>query len=324
VAAAFERFVDAETFSDSQIAKLVSALQVDILVDLNGFTGAGRTGIFAMRPAPIQMNYLGYPGTLGADYMQYIIADRVVIPDSRRECYSEKIVYLPNSFMANDDGLTISDAVVTRSDLGLPPSGFVFCCFNSMYKIGPRMFDAWMHVVRSVEGSVLWLGENNPRVMQNLRNEAAARAVDPERLIFAERVPELPDHLARLRLADLFLDTLPYNAHATACHALWAGVPVLTCLGDTFAGRVAASLLDALDVPDLITTEPEAYEALAIELATQHLKLEGIRQKVANNRCTTPLFDTKLFTRHIEEAYRLVYERHREGLPPDHVCVSRP
>jgi protein O-GlcNAc transferase len=319
----FEHFIDAGHQSDRRIAELIKDREIDILVDLSGFTGGGRPGIFAQRSAPVQVNYIGYPGTLGADYIDYIIADEIVIPWDRRGCYSEKIVCLPDSFLVNDATLAISDAVPTRADQELPPDGFVFCCFNNNYKITPAVFDSWMRILDSVEGSVLWVAENGPDATRNLRNEAAARGVDAERLIFANRLPLLADHLARLRLADLFLDTLPYNAHATACHALWAGVPVLTCVGETFAGRVAASLLNAIHLPELVTTAPEVYEALAIELAMHPAKLGEIKSKLAAHRLTTPLFDTRRFTEHIEAAYIAMHERHLAGLPPDHISVSR-
>jgi protein O-GlcNAc transferase len=323
VEGAFERFIDASMQSDDEVAHLIKRLQVDVLVDLNGFTGGGRTGIFARRSAPIQINYLGYPGTSGADYMDYIIADRIVIPEDRRDCYSEKVIYLPDCYLVNDAAASISDRVVSRGNMGLPPAGFVFCCFNNNFKITPQVFSSWMRILGKVEGSVLWLAEVGPEVARNLRMEAAARGVDPARLVFAERLPLLADHLARLRLADLFLDTLPYNAHATACHALWAGVPVLTCRGETFAGRVAASLLLAVNLPELITDTPETYESLAVELTLDLSKLAEIRRRLASNRLICPLFDTRRFTRHTEAAYRAVYERHLAGLGPDHVQVSR-
>jgi protein O-GlcNAc transferase len=305
------------------VARLIRGLQIDVLVDLNGFTGGGRTGIFARRCAPIQINYLGYPGTSGADYMDYIIADQIVIPQDRRDCYSEKVIYLPDCYLVNDSAAPISDRVVTRRDRGLPASGFVFCCFNNNFKITPQVFNSWMRVLGMVEGSVLWLAAVGPEVARNLRMEAVARGVNPARVVFAERLPLLADHLARLRLADLFLDTLPYNAHATACHALWAGVPVLTRRGETFAGRVAASLLQAMDLPELITDTPQGYESLAVELALDPSRLAEFRRRLAGNRLVRPLFDTERFARHIEAAYRAACERHFAGLPPDHLQVSR-
>ncbi len=292
--ASFERFIEAQPYSDSQIANLIKELEIDILVDLAGFTTNSRTSIFAKRPAPIQVNYLGYPGTMGAEYIDYIIADRIVIPEDQHEFYSEKIAYLPSSYQVNDAKRSIADRAFTRTELGLPLTGFVYCCFNNNYKITPRVFDSWMRILKQVEGGVLWLLEGNAKAASNLRKEAVARGVDAERLIFANHMP-LPDHLARHRLADLFLDTLPYNAHTTASDALWAGLPVLTCLGETFAGRVAASLLNAIGLPELISATLEAYEQMAIDLATQPENLAVIKRKLAENRRGTPLFDTKLF-----------------------------
>ena len=316
----FEHFIDAKALSDAEIASRISEAEIDILIDLKGFTQDARTNVFAQRPAPIQVNYLGYPGTMGASYIDYIIADQTVIPDECRKFYSEKVAVLPNTYQVNDRKRVISDKAFTRSDVGLPSQGFVFCCFNSKYKITPRIFDRWMRILKQVEGSVLWLLEDNTSAASNLKKEAVARGVSSERLVFAKRMP-LPEHLARHKLADLFLDTLPYNAHTTASDALWAGLPVLTCIGETFAGRVAASLLNAIHLPELITTTPEAYEQTAVDLATHPEKLAAIRHKLAENRLTTPLFDTKRFTKHIEVAYTMMYERHQAGLAPDHIIV---
>jgi len=242
------------------------------------------------------------------------------IPENSKQYYLEKIVYLPTSYQVNDSKRSISDKAFTRTQLGLPPTGFVFCSFNNNYKITPRIFDCWMRILKQVESSVLWLLEDNPTAASNLRKEATTRGVNPERLIFAKRLL-LAEHLARHRLADLFLDTLPYSAHTTASDALWAGLPVLTCLGETFAGRVAASLLNAIGLPELIAATPEAYEQMAIDLATHPEKLAVIKRKLAENRLTTPLFDTKLFTKHIEAAYIAMYERHQAGLAPDHISI---
>jgi len=318
--AAFEHFIDARNYTDVQIADLVRGLEIDILIDLKGFTADSRTGILARRSAPIQVNYLGYPGTMGAPYIDYIVADQIVIPKTQWGFYSEKVVFLPNSYQVNDTKRSIADKALTRAELALPPTGFVFCCFNNNYKITPRIFDCWMRILKQVEGSVLWLLEDNANAASNLRKEAAARDVSTERLIFAKRMP-LPEHLARHRLADLFLDTLPCNAHTSASDALWAGLPVLTSLGETFAGKVAASLLNAIRLPELITTTLEAYERMAIDLVMHPERLAIIKRKLAENRLTTPLFDTKLFTRHIEAAYRTMYERHQAGLAPDHIDV---
>jgi protein O-GlcNAc transferase len=316
------RFIDVETFSDEQIANVVRSSEVDILVNLMGFTADSRTAIFAERPAPIQANYLGYAGTMGAPYIDYILADRFVIPEGKRESYSENVVYLPDSFMANDSKRKISERSPHRSECNLPETGFVFCSFNNSYKIGPHIFDIWMRLLRKVDNSVLWLSNTTETAIRNLRREAQNRGVDPSRLVFAQQVHHNEDHLARHELADLFLDTLPYNAHTTASDALWAGLPVLTCLGGTFAGRVAASLLNAIGLPELITTTPEAYENKAIDLATYPEKMAIIKAKLAGNRLTTALFDTKRFTKHIEAAYVAMYERYQAGLAPDHIVVD--
>jgi predicted O-linked N-acetylglucosamine transferase (SPINDLY family) len=321
VKASFERFVDARSYSDEQIADLIKALEIDIVVDLMGFTTDSRTGIFARRPAPVQAHYLGYPGTMGARYIDYLIADRVVVPDNQREFYSEKLVLLPDSYLVNDRKRAIADRTFTRTELGLPLDGFVFCCFNNNHKITPRVFDCWMRILGQVEGSVLWLFQDNAKAADNLKRQALARGVNAERLIFAGRMPP-SDHLARHRVADLFLDTLPYNAHTTAADALWAGLPVLTCLGETFVGRVAASLLNAIGVPELITTTPEDYEALAVRLSTRPDELAAIRTRLEAHRLTTPLFDTQRFTAYIEAAYTAMHARHRAGLAPDHIAIS--
>ncbi len=318
--AAFEHFIDAKTYSDNQISSLVKELEVDILVDLMGFTGDSRTGLFARRPAPIQVNYLGYPGTMGTQYIDYIIADRIVIPEDQQDFYAEKVVYLPNSFQPTDRKRRIADKTFTRAEAGLPQEGFVFCCFNSNYKITPGVYDSWMRILNHVDDSILWLVAQSPTVERNLRNETVARGVNAERLIFAPLMA-LPEHQARLRLADLFLDTLPYNAGTTASDMLWAGLPVLTRIGDTFVGRMAASVLNAIRMPELVTTTPEAFEQMAIDLATHPEKMATIKHKLTENRLTTPLFDTKLFTKHIEAAYTAMYERHKADLAPDHIVI---
>ena len=320
--AAFDKFIDVRNMSDRDVALLARSLEIDIGVDRDGFTDGARTSIFAMRVAPIQVNYLGYPGTMGADYIDYLIADSTLIPTSHQPHYAEKIVYLPNSYQPNDRKRQISDRLFTRSELGLPQEGFVFCCFNNNYKIIPDTFDSWMRILGQIDGSVLWLLGGSQTVSKNLRHEARARGIDPGRLVFAPRI-KLPDHLARHRMADLFLDTLPYNAHTTASDALWTGLPVLTQIGETFAARVAASLLNALHLPELVTTTREAYEALAVELATNPAKLASLKRKLADNRLTAPLFDTELFTKHIEAAYTAMYERYHADFPPDHIYVPK-
>jgi predicted O-linked N-acetylglucosamine transferase (SPINDLY family) len=320
VQASFERFIDTQTYSDEQIANLVKELEIDILVDLMGYTTDSRTGVLARRAAPIQVNYFGYSGTMGVDYIDYLIGDQTIIPNNQRQFYSENIVYLPHSFLPPDHKRRISDKSFPRPDAGLPEKGFVFCCFNNHYKITPGVFDSWMRILSKVEGSVLWLLETNPTAESNLRKEATARHVNPERLVFAGHMPPA-DHLARHHLADLFLDTLPYNAHTTASEALWTGLPVLTLSGETFAGRVAASLLTAIQMPDLITTTAQDYERLAIDLATNPEQLKALKRRLAENRHSTPLFDTASFTRHIEKAYTTMHRRHLDGLARDDIAV---
>ena len=321
VCAAFDQFVDIRNEADRDVALLSRNMEIDIAVDLKGYTRDARVGIFACRAAPLQASYLGYPGTTGADYFDYLIADNTLIPDSNRQHYSEKIAYLPHSYQVNDRGRTIASKTFSREELGLPRTDFVFCCFNNSYKITPASFDGWMRLLKQVDGSVLWLLRDNPTAVRNLRREAAARDVNAERLVFADRMP-VADHLARHRAADLFVDTFPCNAHTTASDALWAGLPVLTLMGESFAGRVAASLLKAIGLPELIATSQEQYEALAVELATNSERLGRIRRKLERNRLTTPLFDTGMFTNHIEAAYAQMYERYQADLPPDHVYVT--
>jgi len=291
------------------------------VVDLNGFTLGSRPGIFARRPAPIQATYLGYPGTMGSEYFDYLIADRVVVPAEARQHCTERVVWLPHCYLPYDDRQGIAAGTPTRAEAGLPEEGVVFCEFNNPYKISPPLFDIWMRLLRGAPGSVLWLRSANARVMGNLRQEAIARGVEPERLVFATSLPSTEEHLARQRLADLFLDTLPYNAHATAINALWVGLPVLTCRGSTFAGRVGASLLEALGLPELITDSLDDYERRALELAREPRRLAAIRTKLAEQKPTAPLFDTAGFCRHLESAYQQMCERHRRGEPPEHFAV---
>jgi predicted O-linked N-acetylglucosamine transferase (SPINDLY family) len=269
----------------------------------------------------VQVNWLGFPGTLGAGYMDYIIGDAHTIPAGHDAYYSEKVARLPDTYQVNDSKRAISARTPTRAEAGLPATGFVFCCFNNNYKITPDVFGIWMRLLHQVDHSVLWLLEGNTAVSRNLRSEAVARGVSPEQLIFAPRM-DLPDHLARHRLADLFLDTLPCNAHTTASDALWAGLPVLTCMGSTFAGRVAGSLLHAVGLPDLVTGNLRDYEALALKLATTPALLSELRTRLADNRTTHPLFDTDRFSRHIESAYVTMMERWARGESPASFTVS--
>ena len=320
VAAAFDRFIDVRDTTDAEVAALARSLGIDVAIDLKGHTEDARPGIFAERAAPVQAAYLGYPGTMGADYIDYIIADAVVIPDEHRTHYTEKVVWLPGSYQVNDSIRPISAREFTRVSEGLPVTGFVFCCFNANYKIQPDTFGQWMLILRAVEGSVLWLIEDNPEAVGNLRNEAARQGMDAARLVFAGRLAQ-PEHLARQRLADLVLDTLPCNAHTTTGDALWAGLPVLTCLGEAFAGRVAASLLHAVGLPELVVETPEKYEALAIQLANDPVRLGEIRARLARNRLAASLFDTRRFARTIETAYTEMHRRHLAGAAPDHLAV---
>jgi protein O-GlcNAc transferase len=308
--------------SDAEVAALLRELEVDIAVDLNGYIGEPRTGILARGVAPVQVNYFGYPGTMGAPFIDYVIADRMVIPPELRVHYSEHVVYLPHSYLPNDRKRPIAENTPSRSVAGLPEAGFIFACHNAAHKIGPEMFNIWMRLLRTIEGSVLWLSSLNPSAIGNLRREAKAQNIAPGRLIFAPRLPRAEDHLARLRLADLSLDTLPYNAHATACDALWAGLPVLTCRGKTFPGLVATSLLHAIGLPELVTASLAEYEQLALALARDPERLASIKGKLMRNRDTKPLFDTERLTRDLESAYTTMWERQQAGLAPASFAVA--
>lgn len=321
VVAAFEKFHDVRHMTDADVARLAREAGIDIAVDLTGYTRYGRTGIFARRAAPIQVSYLGFSATTGCDYMDYILADKTLIPEPNRASYSEKVVYLPGSYLPNDDGREIAERSFTRAELGLPDSGVIFCCFNSSYKINPAIFDIWMRLLRQIDSSVLWLRSTGLATAANFRREAERRGIDAGRLIFADRLP-MAEHLARHRAADLFLDTLPYNAHATAADALWAGLPVLTCAGEAYAGRVAASLLTALDLPELVVNDVHAYEAAALRLAGDLQELGALRAKLEVNRRAGPLFDTERTSRHLERAYHLMVERWLSGSAPDHLEVE--
>ena len=315
VSRAFDRFIDARERGNGEIAALLYANQVDIAIDLGGFTSGGRLSVFAMRPAPVQAAYLGYPGTTGAPYIDYLIADAVVVPPDAYRFYSEKIVALPGTYQANDNRRPRSQPIPTRAECGLPPTGFVFCSFSNNYKIAPAIFAVWMELLTAVEGSVLWLMGSNQTAADNLRREAVRGGIAGERLIFASSLP-VDQHLARHRLADLCLDTLPYNAHTTASDALWMGTPIITCPGSTFPSRVAASLLTAIGLPELITKSLDQYRQLALTLAREPARLAAIRAKLAANRDTTALFDTARFTRHLEAAYVTMIERYRRGEAP--------
>jgi predicted O-linked N-acetylglucosamine transferase (SPINDLY family) len=317
---AVDVFDDVKMMNDKDIALLARQDQIDIAVDLKGHTKDSRPGIFAYRAAPIQISYLGYPGTMGADFIDYIIADKVVIPERHEPSYSDSIIHLPHCYQVNDNTRVISNLSMTKFEMGLPEQGFVFCCFNNNYKISPTEFDIWMRLLGKVEGSVIWLLKSNKWVENNLQSEAKKRGVSSDRLIFAEKIPQ-SEHLARHRLADLFIDTFNYNAHTTASDALWAGLPVVTKLGQGFAARVAGSLLTAIDLPELITETEMEYEALILDLATNPQRLAAIKQKLAANRLSKPLFNTELFTKHLEDGYQQTYQRYFDGLEPDMITV---
>jgi predicted O-linked N-acetylglucosamine transferase (SPINDLY family) len=322
IKSAFNDFIDVRAMTDADVAAFIRRREIDILVDLSGLTRYNRFGALLRRVAPIQVNFLGYPGTAGADCMDYIVADRTIIPQEHFPCYSEKVVWLPDAYQPNDNNRHVSNRKPTRRECGLPETSFVFCCFNNNYKITPQIFDVWMRLLGAKEGSILWLIATNSSAETNLRREAKKRGISSERLIFAPKLP-LADHLARSGQADLFLDTMPYNAHTTGSDALWAGVPLVTCLGSTFASRVAASLLKAVGLDELMTNSLAEYEALALKLAREPALLATVRAKLKRNRETYPLFDTARFTRHLEAAYVTMWERYQRGEAPKAFAVNR-
>jgi protein O-GlcNAc transferase len=312
---AFDRFHDVRTLSDREVATLLHALRVDIAIDLTGYTQGCRLEILSHRGAPIQASWLGYAGTTGADYVDYVIADNTVLPFDRAAFYSEKIVHLPDCYQANDSRRHIAQTP-SRREAGLPDHGFVFCCFNNHLKITAPVFDVWMRLLAAVDGSVLWLSDFNGVAAANLQRAAAASGIASGRVIFAPRTARLEDHFARLRLAGLFLDTRPYNAHTTASDALWAGLPVVTCRGETFAARVAASLLHTIGLPELVTTSLEDYEALALRLATDAPLLAAFKARLERNLPSTPLFNGDRFRRHIEAAFTTMWTTWQRGDRP--------
>lgn len=321
VIAAVEHFIDAHEMEDRAVAALMRKREIDIAVDLNGYTDGYRPGILARRPVPVQANYLGYAGTTCLPFRDYIIADRVVIPEENCRYYSESVVYLPHCYLPNDRSRPIAHSTPSRSEAQLPETGFVFACFNETYKIGPEIFGAWMRLLHAVDDSALWLRTTTGDAIANLRRQARAHGIAPERLVFAPRLTRAEDHLARHRLADLGLDTLPRNLHSTACDALWAGLPLVTCMGKTFTGRVSASALLAVGLPELVTSSLAEYEELARSLATKPNELAAIKAKLALNRELAPLFDTVGHTRHLEVAYMTIWERLQAGLPPARFAV---
>jgi len=312
--AAFDQIIPIGGLSERDAAKAVADAGIHVLVNLNGYFGNMRMDLFTAGLAPIQVNYLGFPGTLGSAAMDYIIADRIVIPDAERVHFDEAVVRLPGSYQVNDDK-RLRPAPAARSAHGLPEQEFVFCNFNFNYKITPDLFAVWMRLLTAVPGSVLWLLSEDGLFADNLRKAAAAQGVDPQRLVFAPVISQ-EDHLARLALADLVLDTLPYNAHTTGSDALWMGVPLLTCRGKAFAGRVAASLLTAVGLPELITEDLAEYEALALRLARTPDELAKLRARLAEVRTTTPLFDTVRTTRYVEAAYEGMIAQALRGETP--------
>jgi len=316
-----EHFIDVAALNDAELVQLARGHDLDIAIDLKGYTQRTRSGAFAYRLAPVQINYLGYPGTMGADFIDYIVADPVIIPDGQRAYISEKVIYLPHTYQPTDDRRRIAKTKTSRADFSLPQDGFVFCCFNNNYKIGPREFDIWMRLLGEVEGSVLWLLRSNEHTEQNLRNEATKRGIDPGRLVFADKLPQA-EHLARHKHADIFIDTFAYNAHTTASDALWAGLPVVTKVGEQFAARVAASLLRAVDLPELVTETDEAYEAMILDLATHPEKLAAIKAQLEKNHRSAPLFDTRRYTRNFERGLDLAYDLYLEGKPPEDIHVK--
>jgi len=320
IKAGVDHFHNVQSFSHKEMALLVRSLEIDIAVDLGGFTHDARTDVFAMSAAPIQLSYIGYLGTMGADYYDYLIADPIMIPKESQKYYAEKIVYLP-SFQVNDSKDLPPEITLTRKDVGLPEEGFVFCCFNTTYKITPTIFDSWARILDAVKDSVLIVYANNELSKINLTKEIVKRGVKAERLIFGDTVKR-PDYLARYRTADLFLDTHPYNAGTTASDALKMGLPMITYLGNSYQARMGASILTSINLPELITNSLEEYEALAIELATNPSKLKAIKDKLTSNLSTAPLFDTKRFTKNLESAYTQMYERSQKGLEPDHIYVE--
>jgi len=320
VAAAFDHFHDVRECSDLDVASLARSLGIDIAVDLAGFTHGARTGIFAYRAAPVQASWLGYLGTMAAEYIDYLIADATIVPNALRGNYTEKVVRLP-SYQPNDTKRMVSERSFTRQELGLPPEGFVFCSFNDTYKLTPATFERWLRILRRTEGSVLFLYAGNDLVPENLRREAQQRGVDPGRLVFGGRLP-VPEYLARYGVADLFLDTLPYNGGVTVSDALWVGLPVLTCSGETFASRVAASLLNAIGLPELVAESEQAYEELAVALATSSDRIAALRSKLTRNRATAPLFQIARHAKSVEDAFAEMHRRAQAGLAPDHIDVA--
>ena len=316
-----DHFYNVQMMSDDDVVRLSRSLEIDIAIDLTGFTTHARMGIFARLVAPIQVNYLGYTGTMGANYHDYYISDKNIITEKNKKYSSEKIVYMPNSYLVDISKVDVSEIKLSRYEMGLPETGFVFCCFNYGWKITLTTFAGWMRILKATDDSVLWLLIDNITAKKNLKQEAIKFGINEDRLIFAKKLP-LEEHLKRIQLADLFLDTLPYNAHLTASDALRMELPLLTCVGHSFASRVAASLLKAVNLPELITTTQDEYESLAIKLAKDPERLKILKDKLINSLPTSPLYDSKLFTSHLEAAYLTMYKRYQDGLNPIDIEVK--
>jgi predicted O-linked N-acetylglucosamine transferase (SPINDLY family) len=317
----FDDFYDISEMTDENVAQLCHTLDLDIAINLNGFTSGHRTNIFSFRLAPIQINYLGYPGSLMAPYFDYIIADPIIIPQENFQFFSEKIVTLPNSYHPYDTDRVISDRKFTRAELGLPENAFVFCAFNQNYKINPNIFDSWMRILKKVNNSILWLFEDNQWASENLKKEAMSRDINPNRLVFLQRLPLISDHLARHQYGDLFLDCYPYNAHSTGLDALYSGLPVLTLKGSTFPSRVGASFLSTIGLPELITSNIDDYEKLAIELGNNPNYIKLIKEKLNNLKIHSPLFDMNTYTKNFENSLQLIYENYQKNIKINHLTV---
>ena len=321
ISSAFDKFINVNLKSDKEIAQLSRDLKIDIAIDLMGFTEHNRFGIFVERCAPIQVNYLGYPGTIGSDCIDYLIADKVLILDKNKEFYSEKIIYLPNTYQVNDSTQEISKKTFNKKELGLPENSFVYCCFNQSYKISPSIFNVWMRILDSVDNSVIWLLSDNEISKKNLKKELNKKGININRIIFADRMPR-PEHLARHKLADLFIDTFPYTAHTTASDALRSGLPLVTLKGQSFASRVASSLLTSIGLSELITENEEEYEELAIKLANNKPLLNDIRNKLNKNIITSPLFNTKVFSKNLEKSYLNIYKKFINNEKPENIEIN--
>ena len=321
ISSSFDHFVDVSLKSDVDIVKLSRNFKIDIAIDLKGITTDARFGIFINRCAPIQISYLGFPGTSGTDLIDYIVAHKTLIPKENQKFFSEKIIYLPDSYQPNDYTKKMSKKVFTREELSLPKNAFVFCCFNQNYKITPNIFNIWMKILKKIEGSVLWLIKDSNEGANNLKKEANKRGINPDKIIFAKRMT-ISEHLARHKMADLFIDTFPYTAHTTCSDALWSGLPVITLMGQSFASRVSGSLLNAVGLNELITTTEKDYEDLIIRLATDSNQLKIIKNKLEKNKINQPIFNTKLYTKKIESAYKEIYKRYHSDLPLENIEIK--